>query len=90
MDAKQAIHAAKVYVTDLFEDEGARNVRLEEIDFEPHRETWSVTVSFARVSDSQSAFDLALAPSTKRSYKVVTISDRDNKVVSLKNREGME
>ena len=97
MDVKQAVKIAKIYVADLFIDEGASNLGLEEVEFNPNKELWQVTVGFDRnwsppASSTAAAavLALALAPQKKRSYKVVSISDQDGSVVAMRQREGMD
>ena len=48
MEIKEAAHVAKEYIKNLFEEERAQNVGLEEIEFKDTTETWLVTVGFSR------------------------------------------
>ncbi|MDO9473494.1 MAG: hypothetical protein Q7J28_10600 [Caulobacter sp.] len=88
MDAKSAIKTAKAYVQDIFSDEGVLNIGLEEISYDDKTLTWDVTVGFSRRWDSQNApFAAALqAPSYRRTYKIVEVSDATGEVLSVRNR----
>ena len=48
MDAKQAIKAAKSYVSDILEDEGLMNLGLEEVKFKEFENCWEITLGFSR------------------------------------------
>lgn len=90
MDAKRAIKIAKSYVAEVFGDEGARNIGLEEIERE--NGLWRVTVGFSRPWDAapQSFLDLAIAPDgppPRRVYKIVSVQDQDGTVTAVKNRD---
>ena len=86
MDAKQAISLAKAYIAEIFGEEGAFNIGLEEVKFDDEQGTWDVTIGFSRSWD-QPAFRNALAPQTaSRTYKVVEIDDVHEVVRSVTNR----
>lgn len=89
MNVKDAVSAAKTYLTDLLSDEALTNVGLEEVELDEERGDWVVTVGFSRPWDEPRNIVAALATSNipRRSYKVVRISDGDGKVRSVKNRE---
>ncbi len=90
MDVKEAVKVAKGYVAELFSEEGASNLGLEEVEYEPAQEIWQVTVGFDRKWRSPNVVEnLTLTAPFKRSYKVVTIADRDAKIISLRQREGL-
>ncbi|HEY5237459.1 MAG TPA: hypothetical protein VIJ62_03695 [Rhizomicrobium sp.] len=89
MDVKQAVEFAKSYVSDLFANEQIRDVGLEEVEYDEGKAAWLVTVSFVRPSDQPTmrlAVELAMN-GVRRSYKVVRISDKEKKIVSVKDRQ---
>jgi hypothetical protein len=91
MDVKEAVQAAKHYVSDLFSDEGASNLRLEEVEFDGDAGTWNITVGFSRRAKQEAANGVAaaLAPlfRIEQDLKVVRIDDKDERVLSVRNRE---
>ena len=87
MEAKQAIQTAKGYLTEVFNDEGIANVRLEEIEFDDYSNEWRITIGFQRTFKSASlVLNALVSPSEERFYKVIRIEDRTGKVLSLKDR----
>jgi hypothetical protein len=88
MEVKEAISLAKQYVRDVFSEETITNIGLEELEFDDDKDIWSITLGFSRPWQSQyTASALAALASPRRDYKVVTISDKTKKVISVKNRE---
>ena len=89
MDAKQAIRAAKTYVSDVFEDEGLVNLGLEEVKFREFENRWEITLGFSRPwnADRSPIAALAGAQTLPRTYKVVVIKDETGEVVEIRNRE---
>lgn len=88
MDVKEAITLARQYVSDVFSDEQLRDFGLEELEFDDDKDIWSITLGFSRpwqVSSTQNALTALMSP--KRDYKVVRISGKTKKVLSIKNRE---
>lgn len=87
MYAKDAIKIAKQYIEDVFGDEGAYNVGLEEVTYDGDSNSWEVTIGFSRPWDKAPSQN-ALIPllSIPRTYKIVDISDRDGRVLSMRNR----
>jgi hypothetical protein len=85
MDVKEAVVAAKQYIGEIFGAEGIRNLGLEEVEFDEPANEWRVTIGFSRPWDAAGPVSVMFTPS--RSYKVVRISDKSGKVVSVKNRE---
>ncbi len=93
MEIKTVVRRAKEYIGDLFTEEGARNIGLEEIEFDGTSNTWRVTVGFSRPWDKD--FDspgsllkeIVEGPPRLRDMKVVTLDDTQGKVLSVKNRE---
>lgn len=88
MDVKDAVRLAKQYVTEIFAQEFIMDIGLEEVEFDDLNNSWSVTIGFSRPWDLPRN-PLASFPVqyTRRSYKVVHISNIDGKVISVKNRE---
>ena len=82
MDVKQAVEAAKVYVYDLFKDEGATDIGLEEIEDEGGY--WKITIGFSRPWDRN--IGSVLSGATSRTYKTILVNDEDGRVTSVKNR----
>ena len=92
MDVREAITLAKAYVAEVFADERAQNVGLEEVEYDDHGDAWNVTIGFSRPWDFPMTLGVASAFSTsrnaiRRTYKTVRISDQDGKILSVKNRE---
>lgn len=93
MDVVEAVSAAKRHILKVFEDEKISNLGLEEAFFDENQNVWHITLGFSRPWDNpQSALpQSALQALTqtlgelKRSYKTVEISEKDNKVLSVKN-----
>src|SRR4051812_34414739 len=84
LPVKTVINIAKAYIGEVFGDEGAFNVGLEEVTFDGDTNLWEVTVGFSRPWDSQGGNAL-LPQSPKRTYKVVDI-DGTGKVIAVRNR----
>ncbi|MCY4150898.1 MAG: hypothetical protein OXE94_01505 [Aestuariivita sp.] len=57
MNVKAAVHTAKEYVAELYSDELARHIGVEEVVFDELSSTWKVTIGFfghgTRTSDCQ-------------------------------------
>ena len=84
MNAKEAAKTAKDYIVDIFGDEKIEHVGLEEVKFNHGTEDWEITIGFSRPWDRSG---LAILPDpTRRSYKVVHISDIDGKITSVTHR----
>lgn len=62
------------------------NVGLEEVEYDHEHDEWRITVGFSRPWQT-SNFLVNVSREPIRSYKVVTISNKDSRVVSVKNRE---
>jgi hypothetical protein len=93
MEVKEAVAVAKRYTQELFADEDIQDVGLEEVDFDYSRSVWNITMGFsrARVPIDAPPFGNLLTPKRwVRSYKIVRISDKNGKVLSVKNREPVE
>lgn len=87
MELKEAVRTAKLYVAELFAEEGVSDLLLEEVEFEPEQKVWRVTIGFQRPVVRDNPMSIAFPP--RRSYKVITISDDQSRVLSLREREGM-
>lgn len=90
MDVREAITVAKTYVAEVFADERAQNVGLEEVEYDEAARAWNVTIGFSRPWDfpvTLSGIVSANRNPIRRTYKTVRISDEDGKIVSVKNRE---
>ena len=88
MDVSEAVSTATQYTLKLLEDEKTSHLGLEEAFFDENHDVWHITIGFSRPWDNpqtvlQSLTQASAVP--KRSYKVVEISDKDNKVISFKN-----
>ena len=99
MTVKQAIQTAKQYVTELFSEDGVERIGLEEISFDEEHDCWLITVGFSRVWGRDRDFDAAsygiggwqvkyqeLLNLLRRTYKIVTVSPKDGKVIRIENR----
>lgn len=93
METKEAVAIAKNYIRYLYEDEDIKNVGLEEIAFDNSKRVWTVTVGFSRPWDEPRGLSfaygaLANKPEyTKRTYKLVDVSDVDGKVLDVKSND---
>jgi len=91
MDVKEAIAAAKNYISDIYADEHVTNLGLEEVEHIPSAGNWIVTLAFSRPwntprTRAQEVLEsLGASSSLKRSYKVITMTD-DGTVLSMKSR----
>lgn len=88
MDVKEAVSRAKSYVSDMFADEGLRNLGLEEIRYDDGKDLWLITVGFSRAWDAAKPLVTAIGRDLdlKRTYKVVHIKSDDGAVVSVTDR----
>ncbi len=87
MDMKEAVSVAKEYLGDLYEDEQITDVGLEEVVYEEESDIWKITIGFSRPWERNGALVTKLGERhTARSYKVVTIDDTIEEVVSLTDR----
>ncbi|HXU30992.1 MAG TPA: hypothetical protein VN851_10490 [Thermoanaerobaculia bacterium] len=93
MKVKEAAHLAKQHIADLFAEEGAQNIGLEEIEFDPNTKTWGVTIGFVRPWNrtdeplSPSIAHLFESRARVRDMKVVTINDSNGETLGVRNRE---
>ena len=90
MDVKEVVELAKRHIVEIYANEQITNVGLEEVDFDGTKSVWSVTIGFSRPWDEpRNAFAVLAAQGayTRRTYKMLRVSDKDGKVLSIKNRE---
>jgi hypothetical protein len=92
MDVKEAARVAKQHIAELFKDEGAKNIGLEEIEFDEAQKIWRVTVGFSRPWNTvePSIFNPTWVDEKRkqlREMKVVTLNDTDAHILFVKNRE---
>ncbi len=89
MNSKEAVNAAKAYIIDTFADEKVGDVGLEELEFDPDKDIWEITIGFSRptyaLSDphlQKSGFLAQLQ--RRRSFKIVKI-DKTGNIIALKS-----
>ena len=89
MEVKEVVRLAVDYVADVFSDEEPSNLGLEEITFSEANGTWNVTIGFSRPWDYQAPGLVAgLQPKQPgRQFKVVEVSDQEEKVKAIRIRE---
>ena len=94
MNVKEAVRTAKKYVAELYADEPARHIGVEEVVFDELGSTWKVTIGFFRPWDEKlglsgmlgAAADGESALWKRRSFKVVEVDDGTGRVKSLTHR----
>jgi len=87
MDVKEAVASAKAYVNELFAQEMIENVGLEEFEFDRRHREWRITVGFSRPWQGIGVLNGTVGIPRPRSYKIVTVSDTDGSITSIRNRE---
>lgn len=89
MNVKEAVALAKQHVMELFAEEKITNLGLEEVELDDQSNEWAVTVGFSRPWDEpRNALAALSAPAfTRRTFKVVRISNQSSQVVSVKKRD---
>ncbi len=90
MDVKAAVALAKQQISDLFADEGIKNLGLEEVEYDDAEGIWQVTIGFSRPWDEPRNALAALAGQNsywRRAYKVVRIDEGTSTVLSVKSLE---
>lgn len=82
MKVKEAVKMAKEHIREIYEGESIRNLGLEEVRIS--NGVWSIAVGFSRPWDSlpRDILGNRQGPAT-RSYKVVSIRDRDREILSV-------
>ena len=81
MNVKEAVRTAKEYVAELYADEPASHVGVEEVVFDEPDNAWKVTVGFFRPWDEK----LGLSRSWMRPLKVNAPYGRDVRSRSYKS-----
>ena len=87
MDIHGAIKAAKDQVKGIFAEENISNIGLEEIERNQEDKIWIITIGFSRPwdePDDRSA--IIIGRKKPRTYKVITLSEDDGRMLSIKNR----
>ncbi len=92
MEVGEAITVAKNYVKKIFDEDGIKNLGLEEVQFDDSSNTWRITIGFSRPWDNvpslPAGLDVAFGPPPlSRSYKMVRLSDADGRVLSVTSRD---
>lgn len=85
MEVREAVHAAKTYIADLFSDEGITHLGLEEIEMGQDG-CWRVTVGFSRTWGRDQGVPAILGGAGARQYKLVRVNDEDGRILSVKDR----
>ena len=90
MEVKEAAREARKYVSELFADDKATDIALEEVDFDHESNAWLITIGFMRPSPGIKTVDARIISPwlrpLERSYKVVHINDETGKVTALSDR----
>lgn len=81
IDVKKAIVSAFSFVDSVYESQGARNPRLEEVELSEDGGYWLVTVSMEAAS--QSSYEAA-AGVKNRDFKVIKVRARDGQADSMR------
>jgi hypothetical protein len=85
VDVKSAVKIAKEWVRDVLSEEGVSNLGLEEVSFDEAKGTWHITIGFSRPWNStRNAFTaISGEPAPRRTYRIVTVTEPDGKVISM-------
>jgi len=84
IDVKQAAQSATVFFNELYRDQIATNVLLEEVELIEDGKFWLITLSF----ELPPTLALATFPiRAKRQYKTFKVDTQTGQVVSMKIRE---
>jgi len=86
MNVKEAIAAARDQFLEAFSDYEKQKPSLEEVWFDDVSSHWHVTFGLQR-QGTKSFIDPLSALSSTTIYKVVEISDKDGKLISIKVRQ---
>ena len=81
--AKDAIEIANKWITDHFNNEGVRDVGLEEV--KRRDDMWFITIGFSRPWDVSPLAAMA-GQKQFRSYKQVVIKSENGEVVEMRDR----
>lgn len=85
MDVKQAARLASDYFNGLYEEQGLKNVRLEEVELTEDGKYWLITLSYPVQAETGIIPTLNLMP--VRQYKIFKINAETGDVVSMKIRK---
>ena len=84
MDVVQAVRAAREYLNAVYVDENIQDIGLEEVVFDERLEQWKITLGFSR---AWGPVGFIFTPvEKKRSYKIISIDDRNGEVKSIIDR----
>lgn len=90
IDVKQAIAAAKAWLTDILADENPINVGLDEIEYDEEANQWKITMGFSRPWNTIAKNALTTISGTqgspRRSYRVLAVDAKTGDVVSMLRR----
>lgn len=86
MEAREAISKAKAFAAEMLSDEGASQIRLEEIEFDRDHDAWLITIGVMRPSANSRLASLTFDPPMKRSYKIVKVPNDGSSIPSMKIR----
>jgi hypothetical protein len=90
MDVKEAVVAAKQYISEIYADEHVTNLGLEEVEHLPGEGHWMVTLGFSRPWNTprtraqEILENLGAFSPLRRTFKVITIGG-DGSIISMKN-----
>ena len=83
MDVKQAVATAKAYYIDVI----GETPSVEEIWFDEPHDEWCVTLGRRRMIKENALSVMGVQSREVIDYKVVRISDKDGKALSIRNRD---
>lgn len=93
MNVKEAVQTAKKYVAELYEDEPAKHIGVEEVVFDRASNSWKVTVGFYRPWDEKLGLSGILDAAAgepaiwkRRSFKIIQVNDNTGMVESMTHR----
>lgn len=90
MDVRDAIARAKTYIGEVFADQRASDLRLEEVEFDEPHDRWNVTISFLRGSGESPSTFLEEIARRQRTYRSVAVAADSGKMISIKSRDVVE
>lgn len=87
MEAKEAVKTAKTHILDILGAESIIDTMLEEVKYDYDADEWLITISFRRPWDPPIKPDATpLEIFDSRTYKLVRIEDKTDKILSLSDR----
>lgn len=91
IDLAQAARAARDYLIELHRvmgDAEAKNIRLEEVEYDDDKEHWIVTLGYDRpITDPLRTIGLGIAGRTEREYKILTVDGITGRALNMKIRQ---